>query len=146
MIYTLFIIVASFMNGMMVQDWINETKNESNKYIILGICLMGTLGFLFALLAAIIRIYNAWWKYISHTLQITFWWNWWFGSFYNNLSEDVLEKINHKAKTMFGIKKNEKTKMSLADRHYLYCFKLIRKRYNIKTWNWVDNENNFLRK
>ncbi len=126
-------------------DSVERYGDGTVKTLIKAAIMYGIFGAPLIAGAVICGVFVNVYQYIMETLQIKFWWGWYVSKMYENLTEDLLDILNKKAKTLVGTRKRDNQKLNLSEKHYMYCFRLIRDKYNKqKDWTWIDNKDNFV--
>lgn len=129
------------MNGYMANMTVNEFEGETRLKTGLAIVLFSIIGFIIIIVSWIWSILYHSTVWTKDTLQLQFWWSYCFTNKYYNLSKSVLDNLNFYGKSKFGQIQNKNKKLRWMDYHYIYCLKVIRKKYHLEQdieWMWMN--------
>ena len=122
------IAVIFYLNGIVTHMTMSDTDNVPHGTKMILFVFYSLFGFAILTFAILSDYASEFQEWFSHTLQIKFWFRYRMG-YYENLTEEALERLNNGAKTIIGQRKNYNEKMHLQDWHYIYCLRVIRDKY-----------------
>jgi hypothetical protein len=143
--YWIILIIIAFINGYHTQNAMYDVRHSKSRWVyyatFIFFALFGMFIFLFVLLLGVLKKV---WDWFAELTQIVFWFRWLISGYYKNLDDKKLDDINTFSRRFAGDKIAKGQKMKLRDWHWLYCLKLISKRYPHKRWAWMFEKKNFL--